>query len=85
MREQNSTGHPNAFLTQSIPSYHENDPEGGYRGTGFSVKFNTKTDGSISRNRSRFDDQHLEQEGNESTKRKVLRSHQPSNLALSNG
>ncbi|CAF3327008.1 unnamed protein product [Rotaria socialis] len=85
MKEQNSTGHPNAFLTQSIPSYHENDPEGGYRGTGFSVKFNTKTDGSISRNRSRLDDQHLEQEGNEYTTRKVLRSHQPPNLSLSSG
>jgi hypothetical protein len=90
--EQNPSTSYNAFLTQSIPPYHENDHEGAYRGTGYSVKFSTKTDGTTGRNRSRLDDHQVEQEGNDYAVRKVVRSHhhhQPSNqnfnLSLSNG
>ena len=90
--EQNLPVHPNTFLTQSVPSHHENDYEGAYRGTGYSVKFSTKVDGSISRNRSRLDDHQIEQEGNDYAVRRVVRSHhshqnpnQHLNLTLSNG
>ncbi|CAF0944325.1 unnamed protein product [Rotaria sordida] len=80
-----TTTNSNIFLTQPISTYHENDHEGAYRGTGYSVKFSTKTDGSTSRNRSRLDDHYqMEQEGDEYATRKVLRSHQPYNLNLSN-
>lgn len=74
-----------------MPSYQENDHEGTYRGTGYSVKFSTKSDGSTLRNRSRLDDHQIEQEGNEYAVRKFVRSnhHQNSNqsayLNLSNG
>jgi hypothetical protein len=87
--EQNPTTNYNTFLTQSALSHHENDHEGAYRGTGYSVKFSTKTDGTPSRTRSRLDDHHLEQEGNEYAVRKVVRTHQTPrqhlNLGLSNG
>jgi hypothetical protein len=82
--EQNLPIHSNTFLTQSIPSYHDNDHEGAYRGTGYSVKFSTKTDGLTSRNRSRFDDHQIEQEGQEYATRKIHRTHQHFNLPLSN-
>ncbi|CAF2498294.1 unnamed protein product [Rotaria sp. Silwood2] len=83
--EQNPTTNSNIFLTQPMPANYENDHEGAYRGTGYSVKFSTKVDGSTSRNRSRIDDHHqIEQEGNEYAVRKVLRSNQPYNLNLSN-
>jgi hypothetical protein len=75
----------NTFLTQSALAAHDNDHEGAYRGTGYSVKFSTKTDGSLSRNRSRLDDHHIEQEGQEYATRKVVRSHQHYNIPLSNG
>lgn len=90
--EQHAAGNLNTFLTQSAPSHHDNDHEGGYRGTGYSVKFSTKTDGLTSRNRSRLDDQQIEQEGNDYAVRKVVRTHyhqnsthQPLHLGLANG
>jgi len=82
--EQNLPIHHNTFLTQSAPSYHDNDYQGAYRGTGYSVKFSTKIDGSTSRNRSRLDDHQIEQEGQQYAVRKIVRSHQHSNLPLSN-
>lgn len=90
--EHYPAGNSNAFLTQSAPSHHDSDQEGGYRGTGYSVKFSTKTDGPTSRNRSRMDDHQIEQEGNEYAVRKVVRthyhqssSHPTMHLALPNG
>jgi hypothetical protein len=82
--EQNPPMHSNTFLTQSAPSYPDNDHEGTYRGTGYSVKFSTKTDGPASRNRSRLDDHQIQQEGNQYATRKIVRSHQHFNLPLSN-
>src|SRR3990167_3825724 len=81
--EQNPLTHYNTFLTQSAPSY-ENDREGAYHGTGYSVKFSTKIDGSPTRNRLRFDDQQIEHEGNQYATRKIIRSQQHFNLPLTN-
>ena len=77
----------NTFLTQSALAHHDHDHEGAYRGTGYSVKFSTKADGSTSRTRSRADDHQIEQEGNRYAVRKVVRSHQhqqPNHLSLPN-
>jgi hypothetical protein len=80
--EQNPSTSYNTFLTQSAQFNHDNDHEGAYRGT---LKFSTKPDGIISRTRSRHDDHHqIEQEGHQYATRKVIRSHQYSNLPLSN-
>lgn len=82
--EQNLPIHSNTFITQQNLAHHDNDHEGAYRGTGYSVKFSTKTDGSTSGNRSRIDDHHIEQEGQEYATRKVIRSNQHHNLPLLN-
>ena len=88
--EHNPTGHLSTFLTQSAPSHPDSDQEGAYRGTGYSVKFSTKTDGLSSRNRSRLDDHQVEQEGSDYAVRKVVRTHhlapqQQLHLGLPNG
>lgn len=83
--EQHPLVSHNTFLTQSALAHHDNDQEGAYRGTGYSVKFSKKTDGATSRARSRLDDHQVEQEGNQYAVRKVVRSHhQPTNLSLPN-
>ena len=63
--EQIPTINYNTFLTQSVPTYYGNDHEGAYHGTGYSVKYSTKT------NRSRFDEHRIMQERNESSTRKI--------------
>lgn len=82
--EQHPPTSHNTFLTQSALSSHDRDHDGAYRGTGYSVKFSTKTDGTTSRARPRLDDHQNEQEGNQYAVRKVVRSQQHANLTLPN-
>ena len=73
--DYNSSMQPTTFMTQAVPIHYENEHEGIHRTTGHSVKFSTRSDGSIGRNRSRFDDGQIEQEGNDYAVRRVVRTH----------